>query len=39
MAVAYAISSGMLAREAIPADLLDHLAGAIEFYQSERTTS
>ena len=39
MAVAYAISSGVLARETIPADLLDHLAGAIEFYQSERATS
>jgi len=37
--VAYAIVAGILDRTAIPAELLDHLAGAIEFYEREQPTS
>ena len=37
--VAYAIVAGILDRTAIPAELLDHLAGAIEFYEREQRTS
>jgi len=32
-ALAYAIATGVIDRAAIPAELLDHLAGLIEFYQ------
>jgi hypothetical protein len=34
MAVAYAITVGVLDRQTIPAALLDHLARALEFYGS-----
>ncbi len=37
--VAYAIAAGVLDRKTIPAELLEHLAGIIEFYQSERAPS
>jgi len=37
--VAYAIATGVLDRKAIPAELLKHLAGAIEFYESEMAPS
>ena len=37
MTVAFAITTGVLGREAIPAELLEHLAGALRFYEeSER---
>ncbi len=39
MAVAYAITAGVLDRRTIPAELLDHLAGALHFYESEQATS
>jgi len=39
MAVAYAIAVGVLDRKKTPAELLDHLARALEFYGSERATS
>jgi hypothetical protein len=39
MVVAYAITSGVLDRETIPAELLSHLAGAISFYETEQATS
>jgi hypothetical protein len=39
MAVAYAITTGVLDRETIPAELLDHLAGAIRFYEEQQATS
>jgi hypothetical protein len=32
-AVAFAITTGVLARETIPAELLEHLAGALRFYE------
>jgi hypothetical protein len=38
MAVAHAIATGILDRETLPADLLDHLAGALRFYEEERST-
>jgi|SRR5215468_3739316 len=38
MAVAAAIATGVLSRETIPAELLDHLAGAIRFYEQEQAT-
>jgi hypothetical protein len=37
MTVAYAIAAGILDRGTIPAELLDHLAGALRFYESEET--
>ncbi len=37
--VAYAIVAGILDREAIPADVLDHLARIIEFYEGEEPRS
>ena len=37
--VAYAISAGVLDRKAIPAELFEHLRGALEFYESERASS
>jgi len=39
MAVAFAITTGLLSRDTVPAELLDHLAGPIRFYEEERTTS
>jgi hypothetical protein len=33
MPVAFAITTGVLAREMIPAELLEHLAGALRFYE------
>ncbi len=34
-AVAFAITTGVLGRETIPAELLEHLAGALRFYEEE----
>ena len=39
MAVAFAITMGLLRRDAIPAELLDHLAGPLRFYAEEQATS
>lgn len=39
MAVAYAITAGILDRQTIPAELLDHLAGPLHFYETEQATS
>lgn len=39
MAVAYAITVGVLDRQTIPAEVLDHLAGPLQFYESEQATS
>src|SRR5512138_3018002 len=36
MPVAFAITTGVLARETIPAELLEHLAGALRFYEEQR---
>ena len=38
MAVAYAITAGILDRQTIPAELLDHLTGALAFYDSKQAT-
>jgi hypothetical protein len=35
MPVAHAIATGVVDRSTVPSELLDHLAGAIEFYASE----
>ena len=37
--VAYAIAMGVLDREAVPAEVLDHVTGMIQFYESERAES
>lgn len=34
--VGHAIATGVLDRAAVPAELLDHLAGLLEFYKDER---
>ena len=39
MTVAYAITAGVLDRQTIPAELLDHLAPALAFYESQQATS
>jgi hypothetical protein len=39
LAVAYAITVGVLDRQTIPAELLDHLARALAFYESQQATS
>ena len=39
LAVAYAITVGVLDRRTIPAELLDHLARALAFYESQQATS
>src|SRR5207245_1612155 len=39
VAVAFAITTGVLGRETIPAELLEHLAGALRFYEEERATT
>jgi Plasmid pRiA4b ORF-3-like protein len=36
MPVAFAITTGVLTRETIPAELLEHLAGALRFYEEQR---
>jgi hypothetical protein len=38
MAVAYAITTGILDRQTIPAELLDHLARALACYESQPAT-
>ena len=38
IAVAYAITAGVLERQTIPAELLDHLAGPLRFYESDQAT-
>ena len=37
--MAYEITAGILDRQTIPAELLDHLARALAFYESEQATS
>ena len=37
MPVAFAITTGVLARQTIPAELLEHLAGALRFYEEDQT--
>ena len=39
MVVAYAITVGVLDRQTIPIELLDHLARALAFYESQQATS
>ena len=39
MAVAFAITTGVLGRDTIPAELLEHLAGPMRFYEEEPATS
>ena len=39
LAVAHAITVGVLDRQTIPAELLDHLARALAFYESQQATS
>jgi hypothetical protein len=39
LAVAYAITVGVLDRQTIPAELLDHLARALAFCESQQATS
>ena len=39
MAVAFAITTGLLSRDTIPTELLDHLAGPLRFYAEEQPTS
>lgn len=39
MAVAFAITTGLLVRDTIPGELLEHLVGAMRFYEGERATS
>jgi len=39
MVVALAIATGLLSRDTIPAELLDHLAGPRRFYEEEQATS
>jgi hypothetical protein len=38
MTVAYVITAGILDRQTIPAELLDHLARALAFYESKQAT-
>jgi hypothetical protein len=39
MVVAFAITTGVLGRDTIPAELLEHLAGSMRFYEEEQATS
>jgi hypothetical protein len=39
MVVAFAITSGLLGRYTIPAELLEYLAGSMRFYEEEQATS
>jgi len=36
---AYAVATGVLDRDAVPAEVLDHVARIIQFYESERAES
>ena len=36
MAVASAVARGVLSRETIPAEVMDHIAAAMRFYEEER---
>jgi len=38
MALAHAITSGMLDRDTIPSEVLEHLAGPLRFYEEGETT-
>jgi hypothetical protein len=38
-ALAFAVATGTLRREELPADLLQHIAGLIEFYEAENQVS
>jgi hypothetical protein len=38
-AVAFAVASGILHREELPPELVQHLAGLIEFYETDRSAS
>jgi len=38
MAVAFAITTGLLARDTIPGELLEHLGGAMRFYEQDQAT-
>lgn len=35
-ALAWAVSAGILRRDELPAELLRHIAGLVEFYESDR---
>ena len=39
MAVAFAITTGLLARDTIPGELLEHLGGAMRFYEEGQAAS
>jgi hypothetical protein len=39
MAVALAITTGLLSRDTMPAEMLDHLAGPMRFYEEQQATS
>ncbi len=39
LAVAFAITTGLLARDTIPGELLEHLAGAMRFYEEGQAAS
>jgi hypothetical protein len=39
MAVAFAITAGLLARDTMPGELLEHLAGAMRFYEEGQAAS
>lgn len=38
-AVASAVAAGILRREELPTELLEHIAGLIEFYEADRSAS
>lgn len=38
MVVAFAITTGVLGRNTIPGELLEHLAGAMQFYEEDQAT-
>jgi hypothetical protein len=38
-AVASAVAAGVLRKEELPAELLQHIAGLIEFYEADRSVS
>ena len=38
MVVAFAITTGVLGRNTIPGELLEHLAGAMRFYEEDQAT-
>lgn len=39
MAVALAITTGLLSRDTMPAEMLDHLAAPMRFYEEQQATS